>query len=49
MAITGPKWVKRAHQWCVTVINKGQNKTSQENKWFSSKDEAENYKNSLKD
>jgi len=45
MKITGPIWVKRANQWCITVIEniKGmfsKHDVRQTQYWFSTKDEA---------
>ncbi len=43
--IAGPKWVKKANQWCVTItsISKTKQKKVQTQEWFSIEEEAKEY------
>jgi hypothetical protein len=51
MKILGPKFVKKANQWCVTVIieETKDKKGSQKQEWFSSEYKAEEYILSLQE
>jgi len=40
MRIIGPKLVKRANAWCVTVFTEGKNGGVQTQHWFNSEQEA---------
>lgn len=44
MRILGPKFVKKANSWCVTVFTAGNKGVeSQVNEWFSTREEAEKF------
>jgi hypothetical protein len=49
MRILGPKWVKRANSWCVTVFkeiasgNTKKQHSGQSISWFTTKEEAETF------
>ena len=47
LKVLNPKRVKKANQWVVTWFEKGAHKTIQKQKWFSTKEEAEEGKREI--
>ncbi len=45
--ITGPKFVRRANAWCVSVFTPTSKGDTQKQEWFSTEAEAQAYRESL--